>query len=91
MSSGYVFTEADAAHDMCIYCGHRDPTGRQAWGEGHADNCPTVTDVWPVGPVDVAGELHCTACHHPFALGEAYTTSDRVVCCLGCAATGAHS
>jgi len=79
MSSGYALNEADA----CIYCGHLDPTGRQAWGEGHAYSCPTVTDLWPVGPADVAGELHCEFCHRPLLLGETYT-SDGDIRCLGC-------
>lgn len=70
------------ADDSCIWCGKRDPSGLD-WGIAHADNCPTLTDVWPVQPVDIEGWLTCEVCSHVLQMGEAYTRA-RNIRCIGC-------
>lgn len=70
----------DADPDICVHCGVyvavSDPE--------HLPACPMSTDVWRVGPREIAEEFSCTGCSHEFELGEMYTGAD--VLCLGCAA-----
>jgi hypothetical protein len=84
-----AITEAEASCDICIWRGKGDPSGL-GWGIPHTDACPTLTDVWPVIPIDIKQELTCEVCAHPLEIGEAYTTT-RNIRCLGCTVSEASS
>jgi hypothetical protein len=80
-----AITDAEAACDICVWCGKQDPSGMFGWGIDHTAGCPTVTDIWPVIPVDIRGDLTCSGCSHPFEIGEAYKSRPQIRC-IGCAA-----
>lgn len=84
-----AITEAEAGCDICIWCGKQDPSGL-GWGIPHTEACPTLTDVWPVIPIDIKQELTCEVCAHPLEIGEAYTTN-RNIRCIGCTVSEASS
>lgn len=81
--SRYVEVRSDDLADdhRCVGCGVDVQVG-----QGHARSCPVVTDVWVVGPREVAEEFTCAGCGRPFELGECFT--GRLVQCLGCAVSG---
>ncbi|HEY2089564.1 MAG TPA: hypothetical protein VGH54_26520 [Mycobacterium sp.] len=78
-----AITDAEASCDMCIHCGAVGLPGLFGNGADHAIGCPTITDVWPVGPLDVQDGLTCEMCSHVLQLGETYTTA-RDIRCIGC-------
>lgn len=71
---------------ICMYCGCDMPNGVFGWPTEHQATCPTLTDLWPVNPIDLMWEIACEICGHPFALGEHYTTK-RDIRCIGCSVT----
>lgn len=76
-------TDAEAACEMCVHCGVSGAPGKFGNDAEHAVSCPTVTDLWPVQPVDIDGWLTCEICSHVLQLGETYTTA-RDIRCIGC-------
>lgn len=64
-------------HEHCPWCG----------GDGftHADDCPVVINVYPVGRWE---SLACAVCSADIVYGESYSyldTEEWGICCLGCA------
>ncbi len=70
----------DESFDSCIHCKAAAEAAGVVGDEDHADDCPVITDVWPVQWEDVAGELICGSCSVAFNLGEFYMSLPEVQC-----------
>lgn len=79
------------AYPPCAVCGEFECEEHCPWcagcGFNHADDCPTVLNVYPVGRWE---EFECAACPSVIIYGESYSYVDFGdewrACCLGCAA-----
>jgi hypothetical protein len=76
---------ADNSFDTCIHCAVA-MVGVTS-DEDHNQDCPVLTDVWPVNELDIMGELCCARCHEAFSFGEHYVSIPEILC-LPCAAIG---